>query len=508
MSKYQQKIGFRSIRSLDEDDDDDDDESEGNGNTNGAKYCNHWSSALQVVCHVLVPLRKALIHYYLNHKNKKNPPIPDDKVEWKLLFELGCIFQTMITVVTQSPTKEGSGDNNEEEDEENEPPVDPTSLYLAIQAVMDKRKEYKNKTTQKTKTPKDATEALQILLELIQSCTRSLPVTSQLWSALLDESGLGAIAKQTIVGKKKYVESKGGKGGGNFLLQRTMKETRILLCPFPLLANAKYDSIVDGITQTMKHTLTKSELNWDDTKQNKPDFEAKIPLWDTNNSNQDDDDDKNEWNTVKTMQFDTLPNYWFISIQRFVDNNAADKNDENDDNDEDDDEKQQEEKELLNAVVDIPVTLDVAKYCTTTCKNRQFQLVGGVLFDDDHYVAILKNSNIVAKAKKSNDDTTIKTTTSSDDDDEGDDAEPIEDWNLMETDEVIPMTQEDAVEFLRGGDDGGGGGVCGTVLVYKTTNEKELKSSDQLLSDIIISHVSGKLDSKVDFYYEEEIIED
>jgi hypothetical protein len=70
------------------------------------------------------------------------------------------------------------------------------------------------------------------------------------------------------------------------------------------------------------------------------------------------------------------------------------------------------------------------------------------------------------------------------------------------------MTQEDVLEFLRGGEEGGeGGGVCGTVLVYKTTNAKALKSSDQLLSDIIISHVSGKLDTKVDFYYEE-VIED
>ena len=498
MSKYQQKIGFRSIKSFDDDDDDDDDDDK-----NNKQFCNHWSSALQVICHVLIPLRKALIHYYLNHKNKKNPPIPDDKVEWKLLFELGCFFQTMITVTTPTTsttmtTKEnGKNDDNDEdddEDEENEPPVDPTSLYLAIQAVMNKQRKYKTKSQSH---PKDATEAVQLLLELIQSCTRSLPVTSQLWSALLDESGLGAIAKQTIVGKKK------DNSGGNFLLQRTMKETRILLCPFPLVpnSNTKYDSIVDGITKTMKHSLTKSEFDWDNTKQNKPDFEVRIPLmWDTTSSKQQDNND--EWNTVKTMQFDTLPNYWFISIQRFVENNTSD-----DDND----------KESLNAVVDIPVTLDVTKYCTSTCQNRQFQLVGGILYDDDNYVAILKNSNIVNNNNKSKTDETITKTTNSssendDDDDKGegdndDDTEPIEDWNLMESDEVIPMTQEDAVEFLRGGDDGGGG-VCGTVLVYKTINEKELKSSDQLLSDIIISHVSGKLDSKVDFYYEEEIIED
>ena len=476
MSKYQ-NINFRPIKSFDDDDDDDDDKDEvQNENNNKKEFCNHWGSALQVVCHILVPLRKALVHFYLNHK-KKNP-IPDDKVEWKLLFELGLLFQTMIAI---NPKPKKTNDNDDEEEEENEP-VDPTTVYLAIQAIMDKKN--KNKKESSSPSPKDATEAIQMLLEMIQSCTRTLPVTSQLWSALLDESGLGAIAKQTIIGKKKDDGS---------MLQRTIRETRILLCPFPLVG--QYDTLDKGITNTMKQSLTTNEHDWE-LEENKANFEVRIPLWDKNDGKSEQD---NTWNTIKTMQFDTLPNYWFVSIQRFKESEEDKKKEKKEDNDNDSDSDSDDDKSILNPLVDIPVDLDTGTFCAPGCKNRKFNLVGGILYDDDDYVAILKNPNVAADKSKSS--------SVDDKEDANEDEEEIEDWNLMETDEIIPMTQDDAIEFLKGGDEGGGG-VCGTVLVYKTTNTTELKSSDQLLSDIIISHVSGKLDSKIDFYYEEEIIED
>ena len=75
----------------------------------------------------------------------------------------------------------------------------------------------------------------------------------------------------------------------------------------------------------------------------------------------------------------------------------------------------------------------------------------------------------------------------------------------MEQEEVIPMTEDDILEFLRGE---GGEGPCGTLAVYKRCNERTHNDMNQVLSDIIISHVSGVLNVKKSFYYEEEVMEE
>jgi hypothetical protein len=115
--------------------------------------------------------------------------------EWRTLPALGQVCQALIA----SPNDQGSmsvkynGHDKDSEDEEQHVPVDPTHFYKVLEPCLIKLK----KTTQ----PKDATQALQILLETIQQCCRTLPMTSHLWSALLDSAGLGLITKQSIVGK-------------------------------------------------------------------------------------------------------------------------------------------------------------------------------------------------------------------------------------------------------------------------------------------------------------------
>ena len=159
----------------------------------------------------------------------------------------------------------------------------------------------------------------------------------------------------------------------------------------------------------------------------------------------------------------------------------------------------------------IPPVLDVTKICDAKLQQQQrqstkkdvtkYQLVGGILYDqdDDSYVAVVRNLQVV---------------------------DPFDDeaWMLLEREEVIPMSEPDVLEFLKGngngnGDDEGNGdeggeedgesSPCATCVVYKRQNETCQKELDQLLSDIIISQVSGKLDSRSDYYYyeEEEIIE-
>jgi hypothetical protein len=223
------------------------------------------------------------------------------------------------------------------------------------------------------------------------------------------------------------------------------------------------------------------KYDWDAKPQY--DFEVKIPLL-AQSSSTTSTTEETKWTTTKTMQFSTLPAFLFLGLHRF--------DDANDD--------AEGGGPLVNPTIDIPKELDVTKYCApgTTIKGNmaKYKLVGGIVYDEDDYVAILKNPNIT---------TTTTTTIQSDkDDDDNDQDEEIENWNLLETEEVIPMTETDVMEFLKGED----GGVCGTVLVYATVHEPSHKEMNQLLSDIIISHVSGKLDSKADFYYEEEWIEE
>jgi hypothetical protein len=187
-------------------------------------------------------------------------------------------------------------------------------------------------------------------------------------------------------------------------------------------------------------------------------------------------DNKTGWSTTKTLQFTSLTNYLFLGIQRF-----------------------DTQGKLICAELDIPLELDVSKLCApqnqTTPGSKRYELIAGILYDEEDYVAILKNESIPVPHKKSN---------KNKDDNNDNDDEEVENWNLMETEEVIPMTETDVLEFLRGEE----GGVCGTVVVYRRCDNAGLKEMNQLLSDIIISHVRGVLDSKADFYYEEEVIEE
>ena len=90
-----------------------------------------------------------------------------------------------------------------------------------------------------------------------------------------------------------------------------------------------------------------------------------------------------------------------------------------------------------------------------------------------------------------------------DSDDEDDEA-----WKLLETEEVIPMSETDVLEFLKGEGGAEGDAPCGTMAIYRRVDHDCHDKMNQLLSDIIISQVSGTLISNADFYVEEEIIED
>jgi hypothetical protein len=388
----------------------------------------HFLAALQVLAHVLSPLRKALVHFYLMSKNQTF-----DKMEWQILQALGKILKELIAAPTENSNHDNDDDEEEDEDERNIP-VDPSPLYKVLEPCL--------KQLKKNTEPKDATEALQVLFETIEQGCRTLPVTSRSWSALLDEAGLGLVAKQSIVGKCTLFDD-------GQILQRTAKESCIEWCPLVL-------SMKDTLEEALKEHCAKQPYSYDFDKE--PfDFEVRIPLWSTpTESSTDDAADASSWTTTKTLQWTTLRSYLFLGIQRH-DKDGNFNEDE----------------------VSIPQKLDVSKLCASSVKGgKEYELVGGILHDEDDYVALLKNQAI------------------SDPDD--DDA-----WKLMESEEIIPMTERDGLEFLKGE---GEGAPCGTVLVYRRCDDH--KEMNQLLSDIVIPNGSGTLNARADFYYEEEVIED
>jgi hypothetical protein len=70
------------------------------------------------------------------------------------------------------------------------------------------------------------------------------------------------------------------------------------------------------------------------------------------------------------------------------------------------------------------------------------------------------------------------------------------------------MSEADVLEFLKGDADADGDAPCGTLAIYRRKDPAALEEMNNLLSDIIFSQVSGKLNSNADYYIEEEIIED
>ena len=392
-------------------------------------HCPHFLAALQVIAHVLAPLRKALIHFYLLSKKKTL-----EKEEWQTLQALGQLCQALIA----SPNNVGSineRSENSEEDEE-QVPVDPTFFYNILEPCLKKLK----KTTQ----PKDSTQALQILLETTQQCCRTIPVTSHLWSALLDQAGAGLIAKQIIVGKC-TLEDDGE------ILQRTKKESIMLWCPWVLPSTESGD-----LKEALEEYCARQthEYNFDERSF---DFEVRIPLWDKKKS---DEEDTSKWVTTKALQFSSLTSYLFLGIPRF-----------------DDEGKKKGPNEWK-----IPKCLDLTNLCVPkdVKGSTEYELVGGILHDgEEDYVAILKNPSVK-------------------------DPEDERAWKLLESEEVIGMTESDVFDFLQGEEEG----PCGTVVVYRRCHEESHKEMNNVLSDIIISHVGGTLEANAEVYYEEEIIED
>jgi len=558
-----------------------------NSNSNGERksnsdYCPHFLAALQLTAHVLIPLRKALIHFYVSYRSKDV-----QKLEWLTLLAFGRLFRDLITASngsssnsvmsggTSSSANTGSVSAiNNDVDPSLLQPVSSERFFPVLYTCLLKH--------DLERWPKDATEAIGVLLDCLKCCSRTLPVTNQLWSALLDKACLGLIARQSLVGRRKQ-ETKDQKE----VLQRSYTEQVILWCPHALPigdteriptstpipisippptpkngskekdnngdSNDDDDSNDDSndeknvptLLQLMdaefrKRPLSTTSRKYYDFDKKSYDFEVEIPtkFLDEkekilmNNNNNDNENSENEkktiekWTTTRSMQFASLTGYLFLAIDRTLPPKAdADADDDKHKNKN----KKQSKNKIDRTELSIPSILDLTKLCSkknnksnsmTMPKEAVYELVGGALYDEGEYIAVLKDFAAVAAAEEK------KSHNNKNNADDSNDEDEDETWKLMESEETIPMSESDVLEFLKGegidadddaddsDEDDEEYGPCGTLAVYKlrsppsSTTTTIFDEMNQLLSDIVISQVSGSLSSKTDFYIEEEVFEE
>ncbi|KAG7366564.1 hypothetical protein IV203_029234 [Nitzschia inconspicua] len=464
--------------------------SDTNEDVGSSSHSPHFLAALQVMAHVLAPLRKALVHFYMTCRKRDVATLP---LEWRTLMALGKLFQQAVappsglgdasislatTASSSSSASSNNNNNNNDTDEPQNVPVSTQNLYPILEECLNKH----HKTTQ----PADATQALQLLLETVQICTRHMPVTNQLWGALLDQCGLGLIAKQNLVGRKTDTDGD--------ILQRTKRDMCMLWCPLELPfptpdsdSETTLPQLLDQYCSKQPYTSynkkKKKNKNYYDFDKEPYDFEVKIPTFGNRSNISTTTLESEKWKTTRSLQLTTLTTFLFLGIQRKqpLKSNGEDT---------------AATATFNHAEVLIPLTLDVTKLCDPTVipktESKEYELVGGVLFDEGDYVPVLRDEGRVATKVKNGDN----------EEDEDDEA-----WKLLETEEVIPMSESDVLEFLKG-EGAESDAPCGTMAIYRRVDKACQDEMNQLLSDIIISQVSGTLNSTAEFYIEEEIIED
>eukprot|EP00980_Cylindrotheca_fusiformis_P001844 scaffold414_cov109-Cylindrotheca_fusiformis.AAC.7 len=257
-------------------------------------------------------------------------------------------------------------------------------------------------------------------------------------------------------------------------------------CPFPL--NGQYNSL-DQAIELVQNPQPVYGYNWNDAKPDSysesiiEEDESKSQLLqdDADDDDADDDDDDDEWTTSRSIIFEQLPRFCFFHLNRFTYNNNNNYGDDR--------------KKLVNATIEIPLTLNITTTTTTTTtststtsdgtvveeeelpqgdpttKITNLQLLGGILHvcengvieEEGHYVTLLRNTN--------NNDNNNNHNHSS--------------WTLLDDEScTLIETESTALQMLSGmTDDDTGNYFCATLVVYgNNTNINNNRSSSSSLT--------------------------
>ena len=227
----------------------------------------HISCALQILCHVLVPLREILIEFY------KISSSASDKPHNHVLYELGKFLSDLI------------------EDDINDP-VDPTLLYQTLER-------------QASINWNDVGDASTVLCKLLQFIKSRGPTSiKDGWDNLLNDCVHGGTVRQTLVGQKQ--------GGTNeMVLVRTKQgNPKSMAFPYPLVGP------MVSIDQALQDTFSPKVVNgydWDRSTGQVYEEEVRpicrdslIPI------------SRENWTTTKTIHLEHVPQYWCLHLERFT----------------------------------------------------------------------------------------------------------------------------------------------------------------------------------------------
>jgi hypothetical protein len=223
----------------------------GISNTTGTAC--HLNAALLIICHCLVPIRKAVVQYSQTTA----------ATAW---FQH---FGAFLSSLSDADNDDGSA-------------VDPTKFYQAL----------------KTEIGIEAHElgdAVTALVKLLQNVRQGVPAMQPLMQATIDAGRVHSV----ITGLHQEAEKKD-------VLKRS-KETKIrpMACPFSL--SGKVDSVETAL-QAAQLPQSLQGYTWTGTY-----IEHRLPP----NSSSSDTYADGEWRNSKNLCIDAIPNMWLLHLQRF-----------------------------------------------------------------------------------------------------------------------------------------------------------------------------------------------
>lgn len=230
----------------------------GISNTTGTAC--HLSSALLILCHGLVPLRRALVHY--SKTSAANA--------W--FQQLGAFLDEL--------SKDCDNDDNHD-------PVDPTRFYQSL------KKEIGIEAH-------ELGDAVTALLKLLQNVRQGIPSLEPLLQATLDMGRVHSVMTGRQV-------QKSGNGDSEISKRSKATKSRPTSCPFSLPGDC------ESIEAAMQAALAPQPLQGYRWTAGSFD-ETRVPV--TNPSDLI-DLKQDEWNTTKTLQLDVAPNLWMMYLNRF-----------------------------------------------------------------------------------------------------------------------------------------------------------------------------------------------
>jgi hypothetical protein len=230
----------------------------GISNTTGTAC--HLSSALIILCHGLVPLRKALVHY--SNTSAANA--------W--FQQLGAFLDEL--------SKDCDNDDNDD-------PVDPTRFFQSL------KKEIGIEAN-------ELGDAVTALLKILHNVRQGIPSLEPLLQATVDAGRVHSVMTGRQVRKS---------DDGDSEIWKRSKATKIrpMSCPFSLPGDCK------SIETALQAALAPKPLQGYQWTAGSFD-ETQVPV---TNPSELIGLDQDEWNTTKTMQLDVVPNIWMMHLNRF-----------------------------------------------------------------------------------------------------------------------------------------------------------------------------------------------